>query len=265
MSNSHTTDFQWIVVTGATGGIGQAIAERSLQDGYGVLAIGRNKEKIDQWADSVTSNKPDILLEVLAADLTSVDLESKLEDKMKLIQTGRIDSRTERLTLIQGLVNAAGISLGDDIENISLEDWSKSLDINVTAAMRTSKFFLPYLKSSPSPSIVNVSSQVAKFGCNKVSYAASKAALIGFNHALARNLGRYGIRVNAILPGPTITNMTSDWSQNKRQQIAEKSLLKRLCEPRDVAGAVSFLLGPDSCYITGSVLDVSGGQSLTGL
>jgi len=243
MSSSST-----VLVTGATGGMGQAIVRRCTQDGYAVLATDLDPEALRQ----LTAPLPHAA--AVAADLASPSLVESL--KQALV---RLDAETGRVVL-HGIVNVAGVSRGDSIDRISDHDWEVSLAVNATAPMRLLRGLLPRL--SPGGSVINVASPVALKGARKVSYSASKAALLGLTAAAARNLGPRGIRVNALLPGATITGMTRDWSESKRTRIAAESLLGRLCTPEDIAGAVSFLLGPDSAFITGSVLDVTGGAML---
>ena len=109
--------------------------------------------------------------------------------------------------------------------------------------------------------IVHVASPVGRIGANKVSYAASKAALLGLSAAEARNLAPE-VRVNAVLPGPTSTKMTSDWDAAKREQVARGTLLGRMCEPEEIAGVVAFLLGADATCVTGAVLNATGGANI---
>jgi NAD(P)-dependent dehydrogenase (short-subunit alcohol dehydrogenase family) len=165
---------------------------------------------------------------------------------------------------VAGLVNLAGASVGDAIEAIRDEDWDDAMAINATGPMRLCRALVPRMKRAGGGSIVNVASPVAVQGARKVSYAASKAALLGLNVALARALGRDGIRVNAVLPGPTSTFMTADWDEEKKARIGRSTALGRLCEPREIAGVISFLLGPDSSFMTGAVLDVTGGALVGG-
>ena len=134
--------------------------------------------------------------------------------------------------------------------------------VNADAPMRLIRGLLPRLRAADRASIVNIASPVAICGSRKVSYSASKAALLGLTVATARNLAIDDIRVNALLPGATLTGMTSDWSEEKRKRVAEESFFKRLCTPQEIAGAVAFLLGPDSTFITGATLDLTGGALL---
>ncbi len=257
---------RWVIVTGVTRGIGSAIAARLVGDGYSVIGLGRDEARLRSWVSSV----PTCIDGTPQGEYLSVDLEARTLESELLALLERIDKAHVVLpglsqTPIVGLVNAAAISQGDRVDAIQDDEWAHSFAINVTAPMRLTRCLVPRLKLAVGASVVNISSPVAMFGSRKVSYASSKAALLGLTFALARDLGQHGIRVNALLPGPTITGMTSDWTCAKRTAIAERSLLKRLCEPEDVAGTVSFLLGADSAYITGAVLDVTGGQALTGL
>jgi NAD(P)-dependent dehydrogenase (short-subunit alcohol dehydrogenase family) len=231
-----------VVVTGAGGGMGTATCERLSTDGYAVLAVDAHVERLAV----VSLRMPSIL--TLALDLRS--------QKLGSVVAGAV--RSTGLPL-HGIVNLAGTSVGDSIERITDEDWHDAFEVNVTAPMRLCRELVPLMRSAGAGSVVNVSSPVAVLGARKVSYAASKAALLGLNAALARELGRHGIRANAVLPGPTITHMTEDWDQAKRAKIASGTLLGRLCEPSEIASVVAFLLGPDSSYMTGAVLDVTAG------
>lgn len=241
---------EWVVITGAAGGMGQAVTRRCLADGYSVLALDRHAERLDTMA---REQEPEPELRTLCVDVARADLGEQV-----------LDALGEQAARLHGIVHLSGISAGDSSERISDADWMMSFDVNVTAPMRLARALGPLLRRRQSGSIVHVSSPVAILGARKVSYAASKAALLGYNVALARELGAHGIRVNALLPGATITYMTQDWDEAKRQSVARGSFLGRLCEPREIAGAISFLLGPDSSYITGTVLDVTGGASLGG-
>jgi NAD(P)-dependent dehydrogenase (short-subunit alcohol dehydrogenase family) len=231
-----------VVVTGAAGGMGAAVCERLASDGYAVVAIDRNKNRLAALREETLG------VTAVESDIRSQNLGSLAEAAVR--EAGRS---------LRGIVNLAGASVGDSLEKLTDDDWYAALDTNATAPMRLCRALLPLMRAAGGGSIVNVSSPVAILGARKVSYAASKAALLGLNAALARALGRDGIRVNAVLPGPTITYMTNDWDAEKRSRIASGTFLGRLCEPREIAAVISFLIGPDSSYMTGAVLDVTAG------
>lgn len=249
---------RWVLVTGAASGMGFAVATRCVRDGYRVLALDRDPGGLDLLR-TTTGNA----VETFQVDLGQADLEEVVAAKCSALGIlGAEATPDSDAAQLVGLVNVAGISQGNSIDKLLDADWQRSMDVNATAPMRLVRCLLPLLRAAEGASIVNVASPVALIGARKVSYSASKGALLGLNAALAQNLGPHNIRVNAVLPGATITGMTNDWPEAKRQEIAKSSPLGRLCRPEDVAGAIAFLLGPDSAFITGSVLNVTGGMNM---
>lgn len=235
-----------VVVTGATGGLGKAICERAIRDGYYVLAVGRDFARFSLLADPGSMTP-------LIADLTDPHVGAIVDEAI---------SHLPLPVQLCGIVHAAGISVGDEIEEIRDEAWDEAMTVNAGSAMRLVRSLVPRLKQANGASVVFVASPVALIGARKVSYAASKAALLGLNAALALQLGKHGIRVNALLPGPTITGMTQDWDAQKRAQIAAQSPLGRLCTPDEAAAVVSFLLGADASALTGTIIDATGGRHI---
>jgi NAD(P)-dependent dehydrogenase (short-subunit alcohol dehydrogenase family) len=231
-----------VLVTGAAGGMGRELCRLLVSGGWTVLAVDRQAEALTSLAGEVGER-----LLPCTVDLARPDLAERVRPAL------------ERLGGLRGLVNLAGISQGDVIERLTDADWDESMAVNVTAAMRLARLCVPWLKESGHGSIVNVASPVGLIGARKPSYAASKAALLGLTMSLARNLGRYNIRVNSLLPGATITGLTADWSEEKRRQIAAGTFLGRLCQPIEIARAIRFLLSDDASCITGSTLDLTGG------
>ena len=232
---------QTIIVTGAAGGMGRECCRYFRELGWHVLAIDHNKKRLESFA-GFTDIK---VLCIELDDISLVDSVNELLDKMPPLW---------------GLVNLAGISKGDSVENLSDEDWQQSFDVNVTPAFRLTKGVYERMhKDSQGGSIINVSSPVAYIGARKPSYSASKAAMHGLTTSCARNLGKYNIRVNLLLPGTTITEMTSDWSEARQQAIAADTLLQRLCTPQEIAEGIAFLLSEHSRYMTGSILDMTCG------
>lgn len=229
-----------IIVTGAAGGMGRTCCEYLSELGLWVLAIDHN----DQRLKLLNGER----IVTLAMDLTDENLEQKTIASLA------------NLPPVHGLVNLAGISLGDSIDHLSLADWQQSFDVNVTPALRLTQLVAPMMRQIGGGSIVNVSSPVGYIGARKPSYAASKAALHGLTVSCARNLGVDNIRVNLLLPGTTITEMTKDWSAERQAMIAKESLLGRLCTPQEIAECIAFLLSEHSRYMTGSILDMTCGS-----
>ena len=230
-----------VIVTGAAGGMGRECCRYFCQLGWHVLAIDHNKKRLESL--SVFTD-----IEVLCIELEDIGL------------VAAVDEILDGMPPLWGLVNLAGISKGDSIEHLSEEDWQLSFDVNVTPAFRLIKgVYERMYQDSQGGSIINVSSPVAYIGARKPSYSASKAAMHGLTTSCARNLGKYNIRVNLLLPGTTITEMTSDWSEERQQAIAADTLLQRLCTPQEIAESIAFLLSEHSRYMTGSILDMTCG------
>lgn len=230
------------IVTGAAGGMGRAICKTLATNGWQVLAIDHNETRLATLADSHAAITP------LPVALDSPSLED------------RVTQALEGMPAMAGLVNLVGVSRGKSIDTLDDADWHASFDINVTPAMRLTRLVAPLMRATGQGSIVNVGSPVGLVGANKPSYAASKAALHGLTMSTARNLGTDNIRVNLLLPGPTITEMTKEWPQERREAIAAGTFLKRLCQPEEIASMISFLLGPSSSYVTGSTIDMTAGS-----
>lgn len=240
MLTSHDRQ-QTVIVTGAAGGMGRECCRYFCQLGWHVLAIDHNKQRLESLAACTG-------IETLCIELDSIGL------------VAAVDKLLDDMPPLWGLVNLAGISRGDSIENLSEADWQMSFDVNVTPAYRLIKGVYERMhQNSQGGSIINVSSPVAYIGARKPSYSASKAALHGLTTSCARNLGKYNIRVNLLLPGTTITEMTSDWSEERQLAIAADTLLKRLCTPQEIAESIAFLLSEHSRYMTGSILDMTCG------
>jgi NAD(P)-dependent dehydrogenase (short-subunit alcohol dehydrogenase family) len=231
---------QTVIVTGAAGGMGRECCRYFHELGWQVLAIDRNKERLPK-------------LEANGVDVLNMDIaDSELITQVQI--------KLSKMSPVWGLVNLAGVSQGDRLEKLSAEDWQRSFDVNVTPAFLLTQAIAPLMQKNGGGSIVNVSSPVGYIGAKKPSYAASKAALHGLTMSCARNLGKYQIRVNLLLPGTTITEMTKDWNQERQESIAEETLLKRLCTPREIAEGIAFLLSDHSRYMSGSVLDMTCGS-----
>jgi NAD(P)-dependent dehydrogenase (short-subunit alcohol dehydrogenase family) len=232
-----------VLVTGAAGGMGQAVCKELVCCGWTVLGVDHNAVRLPLLAKELAGSS----FHAVPADLREAHLPELIRPALDAVGG------------LRGLVNLAGVSQGDAIDDLADRDWEESFAVNSTAPMKLARLCAPYLRASGGGSIVNVASPVALVGTRKPSYAASKAALIGLTMSLARNLGPDNIRVNAVLPGATITHLTVDWSEEKRQRIARGTILGRLCQPVEIARVLRFLLSDDASYVTGAVLDLTAG------
>ena len=225
-----------VLITGASGGIGSKIAEVFRDAGYTVYA-------------GFCNNKPEIPgVNNIHIDVT--DAESVMS---AISEIGRLDC----------LVNNSGISEQKLFSDITEQDWDRMFAVNTKGAFLTSKAVLPAMIKENSGRIINISSIWGEVGASmEVHYSASKAALIGFTKALAKEVSLSGVTVNCISPGFIETPMNSHLSDEEIAECREEIPLKRLGTPADVASAALFLASDMADYITGQVISVSGGWNL---
>jgi 3-oxoacyl-[acyl-carrier protein] reductase len=238
-----------VIVTGASRGIGLAIAKRLAREGYGVVAVARKtSDGLDQ-----------AIAEAQRAGAGVIDFEALDLSDIEAIPTFVRDVRARR-GAIYGLVNNAGASAEGLLANMPNEDIEALLRLNVLSPIALSKYVARGMMAEGRGRIINMASIVAATGFNGLSvYAATKAALVGFTKSLAREVGRVGVTVNAIAPGFIDTEMTRSMGEGDRARIAARSALRRLAEAEDVAAMVDFLLGDGGRNISGAVLTVDAG------
>jgi NAD(P)-dependent dehydrogenase (short-subunit alcohol dehydrogenase family) len=232
------------VITGASGGLGSALARLLVERGWQVLGIDHNKARMAALA----ANLPSDSFHAIVSELQAPDMAQHMLEKLSGLAPPR------------GLVCAAAISTGACIDSLDDEAWELSLAVNTKPAMVLARAIAPAMAAAGGGAIVNVGSPVGIVGARKPSYAASKAALHGLTMSLARNLGARNVRANLFLPGPMITPLTEDWPEEKRASIARSSFLGRLCEPMEAARVIAFLISDEASYITGSVIDSTAGS-----
>lgn len=237
------------IVTGAGSGIGAAVAQRLVDDGWAVTLFGRRLDKLEETAAQIA--KPDRLL-VVPGDVTIP------EDVEKLIA-----AHLEAFGRLDGLVNNAGAVVGGPIDQVKFDDWRHVMSVNLDGLFHTIGQATPHLKAFGG-SIVNVSSVSGIGGDWGMSpYNASKGAVSNFTRALALDLGAQGIRGNAVAPTLTLTDMASFISESDElmDRFRTRVPLGRAAKPEEVASVIAFLLGPDASFVNGVNLPVDGGVS----
>ena len=236
-----------VVVTGASRGLGLAIARRAVQSGFNVIAIARSEGTALQEAREAAAGT----LHFRACDL--LDLPS--------LATFARDLRAD-FGPVWGLVNNAGIGTAGVLSMMPDDVIERLIRMNVTSPLTLTKYLVRPMMTARAGRVVNVSSIVSSTGYSGLAaYGASKAALLGFTRSLARELGPLGITVNAVAPGFIDTEMTHDLDDRQRDQIKRRSALRKLASAEDVAAAVDYLLGEGAANITGTTLTIDAGST----
>ncbi|MDP9194842.1 MAG: 3-oxoacyl-[acyl-carrier-protein] reductase [Acidobacteriota bacterium] len=229
------------LVTGASRGIGESIARRLGEAGAHVLCAARSAESVNKLAGEI-GNATGVEL-----DITAPDVRDRIAALLK-----------ERP--IDILVNNAGVTDDDLFIRMKPEAWTKVIQTNLDSAFHITQEIVKKMLRARWGRIINISSVVGLMGNpGQVNYASSKAALIGFTKALALEIGSRNITVNAIAPGYISTAMTDALPDEARAKLTERIALKRLGTTDDIAYSVVFLASEQASYITGTVLNVSGG------
>lgn len=235
-----------ILVTGASRGIGRAIAEQFASEGHFVIGTAtseRGAEAIEEYLSE--SGGIGRVLDV--CDDAAID---------KLFE--EIDSVYGSVNV---LVNNAGITKDGLLMRMKDEDWASVLDTNLTAIYRMSRRAVRGMMKARSGRIINVTSVVGQMGnAGQTNYAASKAGVEGFTRALAREIGSRGVTVNCVAPGFVETDMTEELDERLVNSMLDAVPLGRMAQPDEIAAAVSFLASDGASYITGEVLAVNGGM-----
>lgn len=235
------------LVTGASRGIGRAIALALADAGSDLVLSARRMEALENVARECETRgvraRP-VVIDLAAAASIGVGAEQALKE------FGRLDH----------LVNNAGVTSDGLLLRMKREEWERVLTVNLTGAFEMTRAALPVMVRARYGRIVNISSVVALMGNpGQANYCAAKAGLVGFTKSLAREVASRSITVNAVAPGFIDTEMTRALPGEARDRMAGLIPLGRLGKPEDVAAGVAFLLGPGAAYITGEILNISGG------
>ena len=234
-----------IIVTGASGGIGNSIVKRLSECGANILASGTRIEKLEELKSQCKDIK------ILKFDISQSD---KVEDF--------IENATNELGgNLDCIINNAGITKDNLAIRMSIDDWKKVLDINLTSTFLMSKFAIKKMLKNKFGKIINITSVVGHTGnLGQSNYTASKAGIVAMSKSLAIEYAKKNININCISPGFIKTVMTEKIDEKFKEMIVSKIPSARLGEPEDVANAVIFLASNQSDYINGETLHVNGGM-----
>ncbi|MCX4354754.1 MAG: SDR family NAD(P)-dependent oxidoreductase [Oscillospiraceae bacterium] len=235
-------------VTGGTRGIGYAIVRTFLENKAKVVLCGSRPDTAEKAVEALKAENSNFEVEGMSPDLTDYASVEKAISDVKT-KYGRIDI----------VVNNAGISASDSLYNYDPKNFDKIMQLNVNSCFYTARAAAPIMKENGGGVILNTSSMVSIYGQPAgVGYPASKFAVNGITKSLARELAKDRIRVNAVAPGVTDTDMVSALPEQTRQYITSTIPLGRIGTPQDIANAFLFLASPLASYITGEILSVDG-------
>ena len=253
---------QVVVITGAANGIGKACAYRFAEEGANVACLDITTEANEATAAECRELGVEAI--ALRCDVTDHD-SIKIAVNAAMEKWGRIDT----------LVTSAGIYTGAPLAEVSLQQWQRTIDINLTGAFLVNQVIAPIMMKQRSGSIINLSSMAGKTSWPaSAEYSSSKSGVIGLTRSVAMELAPYGATANAVCPGNTLTDMVrnvakkvgaldgmsgEEWLEIR----ANDCPMKRLAEPWEMAGVIAFLASEDSRYLTGQAIEVDGGMVMS--
>lgn len=240
------------LITGSSRGIGAAIALRLAKDGFDIALNDLNESmfKNNNIAEKIKENG--VKCEIFTADVSDYAQCEKMVDAVK-----------EKMGGLDVLVNNAGITRDGLMVRMSEEQYDMVIKVNQKSVFNMMKLAGKIMMKQKSGKIVNLASVAGLYGNpGQINYSASKAAIIGMTKTVAKELGSRGINVNAVAPGFIKTPMTDKLTEDQKNAILDLIAMKRYGLPEEIAGVVSFLASPDASYVTGQVIEISGGLSM---
>ncbi len=242
---------QVALVTGAARGIGAAVAQEFAAQGAAVLLADYDLAGAEQAA---------LAIESTGGRALAYEMDVRRPEQWRCA----VEAAVERWGGLNLLVNNAGFDRPGGVQKVSLDHWRQVLEVHLTACLVGMQSVTPAMQEAGGGRIVNLSSVYAKIGGHgEAAYSAAKAGIVGLTKSAARELARYNILVNAVLPGltdtPAIRQMMSD---KIRDRIIAETPLRRLGEPREIAAVIVFLCGPGASFVTGAAWEVSGGWNM---
>ena len=247
MTTKFLTD-KVALVTGASRGLGKAIALALASEGASIAAVARGEEALQETVEAIRATGG--VAEPYALDVAD---EAAVEAAVE-----KIAARFQHIDI---LVNNAGVTRDGLLMRMKSEDWDAVLSTNLKGAFHLTKQVGRLMVKQRAGRIVNISSVIGLMGnAGQANYAASKAGLIGFSKSVAREFASRNITCNVVCPGFIETDMTRDLNEDLRKKLLERIPLQRLGQPEDIAGAVVFLCSPSASYITGQILTIDGGM-----
>lgn len=235
-----------VIITGAGSGIGKETALLFAREGAKVVVADMNEMAGEETVAQIKKNGEGFFFKLNVSDRE----QAKQMVKITLEKYGKLDV----------LINNAGIVQDAFLSKMTEEQWDKVIDVNLKGVFNCSQAVVEVMMNQGSGVIINTSSIVGLNGnVGQVNYAATKAGLIGMTKTLAKELGKRGIRVNAVAPGFIATPMTSNVPEKILEMMKEKTPLRRLGEPKDIANAYLYLASDEANFVNGAVLSVDGG------
>ncbi len=239
-----------VIITGGANGIGKVSAEKLAAEGATVIIWDIDEESCKTTSASITSKG--FNSEYMIVNTTDPEATLKAANEV-----------FDKYNRIDVLINNAGITRDATIKKMTFKEWNDVIDINLTGVFNCTKAVVPHMIEGDSGRIINTSSVVGVYGnFGQANYAATKSGLIGMSKTLAKELGKHNITVNAVAPGFIATDMIKTVPEKVIHMLEQKTPLKRLGTPEDIANAYLFLASDEASFVSGSVLNVDGAVTL---